>query len=86
MSMRTMFVAAGLVLTTGLNVPALAKEAGTAVASDPDQVIKCRRVEVTGSLLKKGKVCRTVAEWKKIVESGNRVARAVVQEGSKPTN
>lgn len=55
-------------------------------ANDPDQEIKCRKVEVTGSLLKKGKVCRTVAEWRRIIENGNRTARAVVQEGARPTN
>ncbi|WP_430447088.1 hypothetical protein [Sphingorhabdus contaminans] len=55
-------------------------------ANDPDQVIKCRKVEVTGSLLKKGKVCRTVAEWRRIMENGNRTARAVIEEGAKPTN
>jgi hypothetical protein len=58
----------------------------TTAAADPDQAIKCRKVEVTGSLLKKGKVCRTIAEWKRIQESGNRTARAVVEEGAKPTN
>ena len=56
------------------------------VSTDPDQAIKCRKVEVSGSLIKKGKVCRTVAEWKRIIDNGNRTARAVVQEGAKPTN
>lgn len=58
----------------------------TTAATDPDQKIKCRKVEVTGSLLKKGKVCRTIAEWREIIENGNRVARAILQEGAKPTN
>lgn len=70
-----------------LTTPAFAQNASPApAATDPGQKIKCRRVEVTGSLLKKGKVCRTVAEWKVIMENGNRVARAIVQEGAKPTN
>lgn len=70
-----------------LSTPAFAENVSPeAAATDPDQKIKCRRVEVTGSLLKKGKVCRTVAEWRRIVESGNRTARAVVEEGAKPTN
>jgi hypothetical protein len=70
-----------------LMAPAFAENGAVdTVATDPDQKIKCRRVEVTGSLLKKGKVCRTVAEWRRIVESGNRTARAVVEEGAKPTN
>lgn len=50
-------------------------------AADPDQVVKCRKVEVTGSLLKKGKVCRTIAEWKEIQSNGNRTARAILESG-----
>lgn len=69
----------------------LAARAESAVAApksdmDPDQAIKCRRVDITGSHVKKGKVCKTVAEWKRIIDNGNRTARAVVQEGAKPTN
>jgi hypothetical protein len=68
-------------------VPAYAAEdKAQAAANDTDQVIKCRKVEVTGSLLKKGKVCRTIAEWKKIQENGNRTARAIIEQGAKPTN
>lgn len=68
-------------------VPAYAAEdKAQAATNDPDQVIKCRKVEVTGSLLKKGKVCRTIAEWKKIQENGNRTARAIIEQGAKPTN
>lgn len=71
-------------LTASLSVtPAFANEsASTTAASDPDQAIKCRKVEVTGSLLKKGKVCRTIAEWKKIQANGNRTARAIVESGN----
>lgn len=71
-------------LTASLSVtPAFANEsANTAAASDPDQAIKCRKVEVTGSLLKKGKVCRTIAEWKKIQANGNRTARAIAESGN----
>ena len=34
---------------------------------DPD-AIRCRRLEVTGSLVKKEKICKTNAEWKEIAE------------------
>ena len=63
-------------------MPAFANE-GTSkpAAADPDQVVKCRKVEVTGSLLKKGKVCRTIAEWKQIQSNGNRTARAILESG-----
>ena len=69
------------------SVPAYASDDNAQLSAvDKDQIIKCRKVEVTGSLLKKGKVCRTAAEWRKIQENGNRTARAVVEEGAKPTN
>ena len=51
-------------------------------AADPDQAIKCRKVEVTGSLVKKGKVCKTIAEWKEIQANGNRTARAIIESGA----
>ena len=74
-------------LTTSLSAaPVLAgneqaKPVKTA-STDPDQAIKCRKVEVTGSLVKKGKVCKTVAEWKEIQANGNRTARAIVESGA----
>lgn len=84
--MRHIFLATLLAACLSVT-PAFANEsANTTAASDPDQAIKCRKVEVTGSMIKKGKVCRTIAEWKKIQANGNLVARAVVEEGSKPTN
>lgn len=82
-------IALALALSAALlAAPAFANEEAVkpTAANDPDQVIKCRRVEVTGSHVKKGKVCKTVAEWKRIIDNGNRTARAVVLEGSKPTN
>lgn len=84
--MRHMLLA--FALTASLSVsPAFADDAATKpAAADPDQQIKCRRVEVTGSHVKKGKVCKTIAEWKRIIDNGNRTARAVVLEGAKPTN
>jgi hypothetical protein len=80
-----------IAITSSLSLtPAIANsetvKPATTAAADPDQAIKCRKVEVTGSLLKKGKVCRTIAEWKQIQENGNRTARAVLEQGAKPTN
>jgi hypothetical protein len=51
-------------------------------ASDADQAIRCRTVRVTGSLVKKGKVCKTLAEWRRITESGNENARRLVEDGT----
>jgi hypothetical protein len=73
-----------IALTASLAVaPAFADQGGSEpAASDPDQVVKCRKVEVTGSMVKKGKVCRTLAEWKKIQANGNRTARAIAESGN----
>lgn len=65
-------------LTAGSDTAKPAKSAAT----DPDQVVKCRKVEVTGSLVKKGKVCKTVAEWRAISENGNVLARKLVEDGT----
>jgi hypothetical protein len=50
--------------------------------SDPDQATRCRTVRVTGSLVKKGKVCKTLAQWRQITESGNDLARRLVEDGT----
>ncbi|MBA4306339.1 MAG: hypothetical protein C0429_06335 [Sphingopyxis sp.] len=74
-----------LVLATSLiAAPAYSKDDATqtTAANDPDLVIKCRKIEVTGSLVKKGKVCKTVAEWKRIQANGNRTARAIAESGN----
>ncbi len=49
-------------------------------SSVPDQRIKCRKVQVTGSLVRKGKVCRTRAEWKRLQQLGNDAARLIAGE------
>lgn len=76
-------ISLSIALTASLSVSSAFAEQGSSKpsASDPDQAIKCRKVEVTGSLLKKGKVCRTIAEWKQIIENGNRTARAIQDSG-----
>ena len=87
--MRSIFIAIALtasVAGTPLMALSEAAKADTTAAEDPDQQIKCRKVEKTGSLVTKGKVCKTRAEWKRIIDDGNRTARAVVEEGAKPTN
>jgi hypothetical protein len=74
--------ALSLVLVNVAMTPAMSNEPAQTTASDPDQAVKCRKVAVTGSLLKKGKVCRTIAEWKKIQANGNRTARAIAESGN----
>lgn len=56
--------------------------AETAKNGEGDQRVVCRRVDVTGSLIKRGRVCRTVAQWRQITENGNYNARKMVEEGT----
>lgn len=78
-----------LAVATGslfLITPATAKNEGAAAPEvqmvDSDQKIKCRRVNVTGSLVKKGRVCKTLAEWRAITDNGNYLARKMVEDGT----
>jgi len=50
--------------------------------TDPDQKIKCRKVDVTGSLVKRGKVCKTIAQWRAIFDNNNELARKMVEDGT----
>lgn len=57
--------------------PVLAAETVTApAAAKPDpkgpDAIRCRRLEVTGSLVKKEKICKTNAEWTAISDQQRR--------------
>jgi hypothetical protein len=46
------------------------------------ETTRCRTVRVTGSLVKKGKVCKTLAQWRQMTESGNDLARRLVEDGT----
>lgn len=59
-----------------------ASNVSTDQASDPDQAMRCRTVRVTGSLVKKGKVCKTLAQWRQMTDSGNELARRLVEDGT----
>ncbi len=64
--------------------PASAAAAAPATPVDPKNdpdAVRCRKVSVTGSLVKKYKVCKTNAEWARLNDSGNRVARSIVETG-----
>lgn len=75
----TPFVALGLVVAA----PALAQEpaaqptAAAPAAENPDDKIKCRSMAIIGSLSKKARICKTVAEWRKSRERGSEAARDV---------
>ncbi len=58
-----------------------AEKTAPAAKTAPKDRIVCRSVEVTGSLVKRGKVCKTAGEWNAITRNGNENARAVVDSG-----
>ncbi len=55
--------------------------ASAAAADDPDQRIRCRRIAVLGSLIRRERVCKTLAEWRRLQDSGNDTARQQVENG-----
>ena len=50
-------------------------------APDPNEKL-CKRIDVTGSLARKERVCKTRAEWTRLADAGNSVARAIVEHGT----
>lgn len=42
----------------------------------------CRKIEITGSLVRKERVCKTKAEWRQIDEWGNRQGRAIIEHSA----
>lgn len=34
--------------------------------NDPDQRVRCRQISITGSLVRRERVCKTVAEWRRL--------------------
>jgi hypothetical protein len=50
------------------------------VSSDPNQQIKCKKFAAVGSIIRKVKVCKTLAEWRRTQQAGNDAARAIVGE------
>jgi hypothetical protein len=92
--MRTLLFAiltVGAIASASAQTPAAASpalEAGattratTDAVAGSDQTIRCRKVEVTGSLVKKGRVCKTLAQWRQITESNNALARKMVEDGT----
>lgn len=64
------------VVMTGLFItamPALAEDAPKLDPRDPNAV-RCKRLEVTGSLVRKERVCKTNAQWRASAEQQNRDA------------
>ncbi len=67
--LKTM-IAAGLF---AMAMPALAQDKPKLDRNDPNAT-RCRRLDVTGSLVRKERICKTNAEWRAISEQQNRDA------------
>lgn len=48
---------------------------------DPNERL-CKRIDVTGSLARKERVCKTRAEWTRLADAGNSAARAIVEHST----
>ncbi|RJG57951.1 hypothetical protein D0Z70_01765 [Sphingobium terrigena] len=58
-------------------MPVLAQDKAPLDKNDPNAV-RCKRFQVTGSLVKKERVCKTNAEWRTITEQQNRDADDII--------
>lgn len=76
------FVVPAYALTDPAAAPAGDQATPTTEDADGDNRRVCRQVEVTGSLIKRGRVCRTVAEWRRIQDNGNYNARKMVEDSA----
>lgn len=55
-------------------------------AVDPENVVRCVRETVTGSLSRTRRVCHTVGEWRTINRDASREADRVIMPNGVPTN
>lgn len=84
LDMRTSILIASLALAAGSAtfatepVSSDQQKGNAPVSSADDTTIKCRSISVTGSLARKERTCKTVAEWRRLRERGSDVAREIV--------
>jgi hypothetical protein len=61
---------------------ATAPTSETAAAENPDDTrIRCRRIPLTGSHVRVERVCKTVAEWRRLSDRGNDRVRDQTGQG-----
>lgn len=58
---------------------------GTVPVAGADEQV-CKRIPVTGSLVRKERACKTRAEWKRLSEQGNATTRAIIESGTSRPN
>jgi hypothetical protein len=71
--MRETFVLLVCALTlAGLPAAAASPAANNAgLSKDDPNYVKCRKLDVTGSLVRKTRVCKTNAEWSRLAQQGS---------------
>ena len=66
----------------GLAAQDASTTAAPSAAADPSQRVKCRSQVETGSLAKRIRTCRTVAEWRKVDEAQRNGAYRAIDQGA----
>ncbi|OWK29094.1 hypothetical protein [Sphingomonas mucosissima] len=65
---------------SGLTLQVAAAAAGASPLPAAERI--CRKIEITGSLVRKERVCKTKAEWRRVEEQGNRQGRAILEQSA----
>jgi hypothetical protein len=70
------FAPAGGVAQVPATTSATAPTNAASASSNPDDIrIRCRRIPITGSHVRAERVCKTVAEWRRLSDRGNDAVR-----------
>lgn len=72
----------GVSVTLAMLIQAASTTPVVATAPAGDDEMVCRRIEVTGSLVRRERVCKTRGEWRRLADSGNAGARAIVEHST----
>lgn len=64
---------------------AMAEQSGKPDRNDPNAV-RCRSIKVTGSLVKRERICRTNAEWRTSSDRENRDAENLIERSRSGMN
>ena len=65
--------------------PALAQEQPKIDRNDPNAV-RCKKLEITGSLVRKTRICKTNAQWREIGDQQNRDADDLIMRSRSGMN
>jgi hypothetical protein len=81
MRLVTILILAALPLAVAQGAPPPSPEQNGKLARDDPNYVRCRQIGETGSLVRKQKICRTNAEWKRASENGARTASDILENG-----